>query len=251
MLTQISIKRTAFILLISGLFSIQSFSQNVAINSTGNAPDASAGLDITFTDKGVLLPRVALTTKNAAGPITSPATGLIVYNTVTGGTAPNNVNPGFYYWNGSSWDRLRTEINRKFLPADVSGTNTTLRDVDSLSFPVTAGVTYRFKFFIVYTATSTGTGSRWTLSGPTVSTLRFYSSYPSSTSGGMVFYHQSAYDGATITANSGSTTSNIAIIEGTINCSSSSTKVIARFSAEAATITAKANLSYVEWEILD
>ncbi len=228
----------------------QSEAQNVSINNTGTAPDASAGLDVSYSDKGVLLPRVALTAKNAAGPITSPATSLIVYNTATAGTAPNNVNPGFYYWNGTSWERLRNEVNRKFLPANVAATTTTLADVTGLSFPVTTGVTYKFRFFIVYSASATSVGSRWTINGPTATTLRFYSTYPSSTSAN-AFYYQSAYNGASATANSGSTTSNIAIIEGTINCSSSATEVIARIAAEAATITAIGGQSFVEWEILD
>ena len=43
------------------------FSQNVGINSSGASPDASTGLDVDFTDKGVLIPRVALTATNAAG----------------------------------------------------------------------------------------------------------------------------------------------------------------------------------------
>ncbi len=80
--------------------------QNVAINSTGTAPAASAGLDVSFTDKGLLIPRVALTATNAAGPITSPTTSLLVYNTATAGSAPNNVTPGYYFWTGSAWTRL-------------------------------------------------------------------------------------------------------------------------------------------------
>jgi len=77
--------------------------QNVGINSTGAAPDASAILDVASTSKGVLIPRVALTASNAAGPITSPLTSLLVYNTATAGSSPNNVVPGYYYWNGAAW----------------------------------------------------------------------------------------------------------------------------------------------------
>jgi hypothetical protein len=29
-----------------------------------------------------------------------------VYNTATAGTAPNNVVPGYYYWNGSAWIQI-------------------------------------------------------------------------------------------------------------------------------------------------
>ena len=236
-------------IVISMLFTQKLNAQNVGINATGSAPDASAGLDIDFNNKGLLIPRVALTASNSASPVTSPATSLLVYNTATAGTAPNNVYPGYYFWNGSAWQRFKTVKNRKFLTADVLKTNTTLADVTGLSFPVEVGVTYRFKFFICFTATS-GIGSRWTINGPTATTLRFYSTYPSSTTANG-FYHQSAYDGATITTNPGSTSNNIAIIEGIINCSSNSQEVIARFAAEGATITAQADVSYVEWEILE
>ena len=71
-----------------------------------NTPDASAVIDMTATNKGVLLPRVALTATNAAGPISSPASNLLVYNIATAGISPNNVTPGFYYWNGTTWIRL-------------------------------------------------------------------------------------------------------------------------------------------------
>ena len=96
------------ILLISTLCIIPfTYSQNVGINSTGAAPDSSAALDVSSTDKGVLIPRVALTSTTAYAPITvSPDTSLLVYNTATAGTAPNDVSPGFYYWSGSTWNRI-------------------------------------------------------------------------------------------------------------------------------------------------
>lgn len=81
------------------------FSQNIGINATGAAPAASAGLDVDFNNKGLLVPRVALTATNAAGPIAAPTTSLLVYNTATAGAAPNNVYPGYYYWNGAAWVR--------------------------------------------------------------------------------------------------------------------------------------------------
>ncbi len=84
-----------------GLFiSISSFAQT-GIGTT--TPNASAKLDVSATDKGFLPPRVALTASNSASPITSPANGLLVYNTATAGTSPNNVSPGYYFWNGSAW----------------------------------------------------------------------------------------------------------------------------------------------------
>ena len=87
---------------------VQSNAQNVAINTTGTAANSSAILDLSNTaNLGFLPPQVALTGTNSASPITSPATGLIVYNTATvgGGFA---VSPGYYYWNGASWSVIYT-----------------------------------------------------------------------------------------------------------------------------------------------
>ena len=72
-------------------------------------PNASAKLDVNSTDKGFLPPRVALTANNVFSPIvgtSSQATGLLIYNTATAGTAPNNVVPGYYYWNGTIWIQI-------------------------------------------------------------------------------------------------------------------------------------------------
>ena len=82
-----------------------------------NTPAVSSVVDMTATNKGVLLPRVALTAINSASPITAPATNLLVYNTATAGTAPNDVTPGFYCWNStaSKWIRLLSK-------GDYSGT---------------------------------------------------------------------------------------------------------------------------------
>jgi len=66
-------------------------------------PNASAKLDVTATDKGFLPPRVALTSTSSFSPITgtsAAAAGLLVYNTATAGTAPNNVAPGYYFGMG-------------------------------------------------------------------------------------------------------------------------------------------------------
>ncbi len=67
---------------------------NVGINTT--TPDASAVLDITSTTQGILVPRMDSTQR--AG-ISSPATGLLVYQT-------NGTTPGFYYFNGAGWTAI-------------------------------------------------------------------------------------------------------------------------------------------------
>ena len=106
----------------------QVYAQNIGINSTGATPDASAMLDIVASDKGLLIPRVSLTATNLVGPITSPATSLLVYNEATAGTSPNNVVPGYYYWDGSQWIPLiklgEGGITSKTAPATLSKTET-------------------------------------------------------------------------------------------------------------------------------
>lgn len=129
------------------------------------------------------------------------------------------------------------------LAGDVS-TNNTLADVTGLSFPVTAGKTYYFKFMCPYEINSTARGSRWTINGPAFSFLSYYSQY-SPTTGGADFFRNLnvvAYDTAVATGSSTATTGNIAIIEGVITPSASG-NVIARFSTDATaggTLTCKA-----------
>ncbi len=81
---------------------------NAQVGIGTNTPNASAKLDITATNKGLLPPRVALTGTADVSTITSPATALLVYNTATAGSSPNNVIPGYYYYNGTNWVNLIT-----------------------------------------------------------------------------------------------------------------------------------------------
>jgi hypothetical protein len=67
---------------------------------------SSAKLQIESSNQGFLPPRVGLTGTGDITTIASPATGLLIYNTATAGTSPNNVTPGYYYYAGSSWVRL-------------------------------------------------------------------------------------------------------------------------------------------------
>lgn len=67
----------------------------VGINTT--TPHSSSMLDITSTNKGLLVPRVSIPNLNAAAPVVAPAVSLLVYNTNT------TTGTGFHYWNGSQW----------------------------------------------------------------------------------------------------------------------------------------------------
>lgn len=104
-------KKTLFLLF--GTYTLY-YSQNVGINTY--KPDASAILEISAdapldetstAKKGLLLPRVALLNKTDQQTIPSPAKGLLIYNTATAGSYPNDVSSNqFYYWDGTQWERF-------------------------------------------------------------------------------------------------------------------------------------------------
>lgn len=82
-------------------------SQNVGINSTGAPPSGDAGLDIDFTNKGLLIPRVSLgstTTYGLTGG--GPTTSMLVYNNNSSITGTGAFGSGFYFWNGTRWAKL-------------------------------------------------------------------------------------------------------------------------------------------------
>lgn len=96
-----------FLLLLTVFFTV-AHAQNVGINATGAAPNASAILDVSSTDKGFLIPRIALTQTTSNAPIGAGiATSLLVYNTAT----INDVTPGFYFWNGTLWIRFQSNLD--------------------------------------------------------------------------------------------------------------------------------------------
>jgi hypothetical protein len=100
---------------------------NGATGINNISPDNSAQLDVTATNKGVLVPRVALTATNVAAPVTSPATSLLIYNTASAGSFPNDVYPGYYYWSGTRWRRFAdSRIDRySFGPYDIGPNSVT------------------------------------------------------------------------------------------------------------------------------
>lgn len=137
-------------------------------------------------------------------------------------------------------------INTVVLASDVTnnnGTANTIADVTGLSFNVTAGEAYWFRFVIQYTSAATTTGSRWSISGPLSPTsLRYKSEYALTTTSNTVNEGVSAYDSpASSNTASAATTSNRANIEGFIVPSANGT-VIARFASEVSSsaIVAKA-----------
>ncbi len=92
-------------------------------------PNSNAILDLESTDKGLLLPRLALTNTTAFAPLSAHTAGMKAYSTATAG----DVSPGEYYNDGAKWIRVAdgaTSNNYTFLrtsdnlPATTVGDNT-------------------------------------------------------------------------------------------------------------------------------
>lgn len=138
-----------------------------------------------------------------------------------------------------------SEMTTVVLASDVTNNNAsanTIADVTGLSFSVTAGELYWFRFVIHYTAAATTTGSRWSINGPSSPTqLRYRSQYSLTTTTDTI-NTATAYDvPAASNATSAATAGDIAVVEGFIQPSANGT-VIARFASEVASsaIVAKA-----------
>ena len=97
---------TAFLSLSNSIL----FAQNIAITDDDTyTANSSAMLDVKSLTKGLLIPRLTITQRNA---ITSPATGLMVYQT-------DNTS-GFYFYNGSSWTMLDGSITNELQALSIS-----------------------------------------------------------------------------------------------------------------------------------
>ncbi len=77
------------------LFTILDMKAQVGINTDGSQPDNSAMLDVKSNNKGILIPRMTQAQRDA---ISNSADGLMIYQT--------DNTPGFYYYNGSNWNKF-------------------------------------------------------------------------------------------------------------------------------------------------
>lgn len=82
-------KKITFITLLMCFVYLNTFSQ-VGIGTT--TPNSSSQLDISSTIRGLLIPRMTQAQRTA---VTTPATGLLVYQT--------DATSGFWFYNGSAW----------------------------------------------------------------------------------------------------------------------------------------------------
>jgi len=91
------------------------------------APNSNAMLEISSTEKGVLLPRVQLQSIVSPLPMSSHVKGMIVYNTAQNAVGINRVYPGLYYNDGQNWIRFNPntvkngELKHSFATSDHNG----------------------------------------------------------------------------------------------------------------------------------
>jgi hypothetical protein len=95
--------------------------QNVGIGT--KTPNASSLLDLTSSNKGLLVPRVNLISETDVVTIINPEISLLIFN--TNNTLPDG--EGFYFWGGAKWSKLTTRANVTHLAWGTggnAGTNT-------------------------------------------------------------------------------------------------------------------------------
>lgn len=105
----------------------------------GNNPtsiNSNAALEIESTDKGLLIPRLALTSTSSASPLSAFVAGMMVYNTATAG----DVTPGFYVSTGSSWSKIDNQTSTTLYSSNgsLSGNRTVAQGTNTLGFTSTA-----------------------------------------------------------------------------------------------------------------
>ncbi len=82
------------------------FEKSLSVDQDGTNADPSAIVHIKATNKGVLIPKVALEHSKDNSTINSPVEGLLVYNIAE----MNDVVPDFYYWKDGCWNRVGTAL---------------------------------------------------------------------------------------------------------------------------------------------
>lgn len=109
----------AFIVL---LLCVMQLPLSAQIGVLTNSPDASAELDIVASTKGLLIPRIVLSSSlSDPSPVSSPAEGLLVFN--SGGVQLQ----GFYYWEGTKWVLIKTPNAQEVLGPSSTTDNAIVR----------------------------------------------------------------------------------------------------------------------------
>lgn len=144
---------------VTGIPTLTQQANDFVVTSNGSigigtvSPNASAILDVNAdglslgNKKGFLGPKAALSSETDQVTIPSPATGLLVYNSGTGGLVYN----GYVFWNGTEW---RTFSNSSLAPGIVG--NITCNGITLSPGTYTAGTPYNGTMNVPYTGGNGG-----------------------------------------------------------------------------------------------
>ncbi|MES2519479.1 MAG: hypothetical protein V4585_15300 [Bacteroidota bacterium] len=100
-------RNTHFAGIIMGIILLPSLLSSLPIGKNfGGSLYAQSISSVYLTDKGIMLPRVGLSSVTDILTVPSPPISFLLYNTATVGIPPNNISPGFYHWNGIKWIAL-------------------------------------------------------------------------------------------------------------------------------------------------
>lgn len=111
------------LLLLALTLTINFTNAQVAIGTT--SPNPSSVLDLTSSNRGLLIPRIELKSTNDIITIPSPATSLLIYNTTTN----TDLTTGFYYWD-QKWITLKSATTTNGASSGWSQSGNTAGDSD-------------------------------------------------------------------------------------------------------------------------
>ncbi len=94
------------LLTLSVSFQLFIFAQ-VKIGDNHENLNSNSLLELESTNKGILMPRLALTSTSSFAPLASHVAGMLVYNTATA----NDVQPGLYINDGTRWISMVVAVN--------------------------------------------------------------------------------------------------------------------------------------------
>jgi hypothetical protein len=112
-------KKSLLVSLVLLLLNINLYAQ-IGIGTTTPAPSAALEVSSSDNNKGILIPRLSASQKDA---ISNPAEGLMIYQT----SAP----VGFYFYTGNSWILLVSQTDLDLKVAKVSGKDLSSNDYTS------------------------------------------------------------------------------------------------------------------------
>lgn len=122
-------KKQVLLLVLTGSFFVTTAYAQLKLGTNPTVINAGSILEMETIDKGILMPRIALSTTTTWGLAGTPAAGMSVYNTAAGITSSNTAYPangvGEYYWDGTGWVIKNATLSTvKGVRATVSGTET-------------------------------------------------------------------------------------------------------------------------------